>query len=238
MISASLVTPVSWGKRMRTSVSPRYYFTEHIQDAVAVNGAMRPRYRDLTQGRSEKIFRFLINAERLSLPLARILDQRTLSYQKKGLNLFQNEFLEMRLAEVKRGKRPVQSRVKIDHNKFWKDSKLFLKNDDLSGLKELCEVELNKLLVSPSYSILVRHLIESIYRCAHFLPVHVEKAEELGLKSPQKLLKDLILLQLWGLPGMGLLDDWCEPLQAEGVPLFAQELPDLLADLNFPYRVS
>lgn len=223
---------------MRTTVSPRNFFTEHIRDGIAVNEAMRPRYRDLTHGRSEKIFRFLINAERLSLPLARVLDQRTHGFQKLGLNLFEQEFLEMKIIEVVIGDKPVHDRVSIDPKKFWKEAKARLKESDLAALKTLCEEELLRLLESPSYSVLIRHLIESIYRCAHFFPLHVKRAQDLGLSSPEKVLRDLISLQLWGLPGMSLLDDWCEPLQSEGVPLFKHELPDLLSDLSFPYRAS
>ena len=219
---------------MKTSRSPevRHYFREHILDGIETNQRLRPRYKEITQGRSERIFRFLLSAEQLTLPLAYLQDRKTFIYQRSGIPLFRDEFLPMNQVEVHRSSASSAERIRIDTQKLWKVLSNCLNKDDWESFRSLCLKEIQNLSGSPEYSHLVRHLLESVYRCAYFLHGHEEEAQKKGLLSPKKVVKGLIEFQLWGFPGMALLDDWCEPLQRDGVPIFKNELPDLLADLN------
>lgn len=216
----------------RNKVSVTNYFQDHVREAIVINEKLRPLYKDLSDGRSERIFRFLINAERLTLPLAYLYDRRSYTYQRSGILLFAREFRPMNFPEIKRRDPPTHERVMIDWKDTWKRLKQSLREDDLDSLMRIALEDIRKLQDSSEYSILVRHLLESVYRCAYFLQEHEEEAMKLNLSSPKKLIYELISFQLWGFPGMALLDDWCEPLQSEGVPLFWNELPDLMKDLE------
>ncbi len=218
--------------KKQNKVSVSNYFQDHVREAIGINEKLRPLYKDLSDGKTERIFRFLINAERLTLPLAYLYDRRSYTYQRTGILLFAREFMPMHLPEIKRRDPLTHERVMIDWKDTWKKLKQSLREDDLYSFKKIALEDIRKLQGSPEYSILVRHLLESVYRCAYFLQDHEAEAMKLNLPSPKKLVYELISFQLWGLPGMALLDDWCEPLQSEGIPLFWDELPDLMKDLE------
>lgn len=219
---------------MKTSKNPepRNYFQEHILEAIETNKSLRSEYKILSNGRSEKIFRFLINAERMTLPLSYLFDRKTHVYQRAGIPLFSQEFMPMNSIEVSRSARPKEKRVRINYKKTWSTLGKALARDDLESFHSECLEKIHQLNGAPDFSIMVRHLLESVYRCSYFLQGHEEGAIKLGMPSPRKIVFDLIRFQLWGLPGMDLLDDWCEPLQKEGISIFRYELPDLMKDLK------
>lgn len=210
----------------------RNFLQEHIRDGIHTNVLLRRRYRELSDGRSEKIFRFLINAERMALPLAYLHDRRTHFYQRSGLKLFEQEFRPMNKPQVQRIEIPDRKRIQIDWKKSWAVLNGFLRKNEPDSFQQECLKKIRELEESPDFSIMVRHLFESVFRGAFFLEQHEEEAIRLGIASPRKIIFDLIRFQLWGLPGMNLIDNWAEPLQSEGVPIFRFELPDLLQDLE------
>lgn len=219
---------------MPTLSSPdvKNYLQDHIRDAIETNKFLRSKYADLSSGRSEKIFRFLINAEKMALPLALPFDRRSHAFQEKGIALFQNEFLPMNPVSPILRNPPANERVKIDWMRTWKRLRDFHNSDDWEGFLKECLSQINELQRAPEFSIMVRHILESVYRCGYLLREHRRESELKEVESPVTLVKDLIAFQLWGLPGMAMIDNWCEPLQKEGIPLFQNELPDLLRDLS------
>jgi hypothetical protein len=76
-----------------------------------------------------------------------------------------------------------------------------------------------------------RHLIESIYRFAHFIALREEEAKNVGASSPRDLMFDVMKVHLLGMMGSYEIDEWSGPIQEEGIPVLCSEIPDLLHDL-------
>lgn len=69
----------------------------HLREAVALNRERMVRYRELTDGRSDGLFRRLIRNERALLPLARAVDAWARPYNEQGVPVVSDDFVSMEL---------------------------------------------------------------------------------------------------------------------------------------------
>jgi hypothetical protein len=210
-------------------------FGDHIRESIVINTARRPIYAELTDGKSDRVFNFLIATERLSLIPAAYYDFRAKAYQKKGVPLFCYEFMSMNATpdfDPENRQIPTERFSAFDW-RFHKDRlNHAIAAKDAELVKEVSLQAIRALDGWPHYYCMLRHMIESVYRFAYFLPKQVEAASAAGLKSPANLSFEVMALQMLAIGSAYKIDVWSAPIQAKGIPLLCSELPNLLSDLD------
>lgn len=214
-----------------------FCFQAHIRESIAINKERKKAYAEITNGRSDKIFNLLISYEYLSLAPAAFFDLQALSYQKNGMDLFCHEFMSMiRSPEFDPLTRIIPKEQFRPFNwQFYKGRiSDALKHKDVNEVKRTAVEALMELKSQPKYYCFSRHLIESIYRFAHFSPLRSQQAAEMELKDPENIMFNVMKLHLLGLKDSYRIDLWAQPIQMSGIPILCSEIPDLLFDLNNP----
>lgn len=214
-----------------------FCFQGHIRESISINKERKKVYSELTNGRSDKIFNTVIGYEYVTLAPATFFDLQALSYHKNGLDLFCHEFMSM----VRSPNFDPEARVIPEEAfrpfdwKFYKErTSNALKHKDITEVRKTALEALVELKSQPRYYCFSRHLFESIYRFAHFLPLRSKQAEKLGLKDPADIMFNVMKLHLLGIKDSHRIDVWSQPIQMSGIPILCSEIPDLLFDLNNP----
>jgi hypothetical protein len=205
--------------------------TIHLHDAIKLNKKRKPLYAELTDGKSKKISNKLINLEWISIALMTPLDKLSRKYQKKGIPILCEDFIDMELtpefsSEPKVPGYTYSSVPKVNVKSIKKKLKASLK----VGLNEFIhdlETELHKLESYPHYNCLTRHLFESLIRSAHLVRPYREAAKREGLKDPKRLLYKNLKLQMFSLGFFYTLDRKAAGVQEEGVPILCQDVPPI-----------
>lgn len=214
-----------------------FCFQEHIKESISINKERKKAYSEITEGRSNKIFNLLIGYEYLTLIPAAVFDLEALPYQKNGMDLFCHEFMSMtRSPEFDPAKKIIPEEQFRPFNwKFYKERMAnALKHHNADEARKTALEALIELKSQPKYYCFSRHLFESIYRFAYFLPLRVQQAEDMELKDPSALMFRVMKLHLLGVRDSHKIDLWAQPIQMSGVPILCSEIPDLLFDLNHP----
>jgi hypothetical protein len=210
-------------------------FGDHIRESIEINSQRRSVYRDLTEGQSDRIFNFLIATERLSLLPASYYDLRSRPYQRNGVPLFCHEFVSMNAApdfDPERRVIPPETFTAFDW-RFHRDRISYAVSvRDAELVKAVSLQAIQALAAWPNYYCMLRHIIESVYRFAYFLPLQQEAARDAGLKSPAALSFEVMWLQVQTLGSAYRIDLWSAPIQRQGIPILCAELPRLLDDLD------
>ncbi len=208
------------------------YFTQHVKESIVINQERRPIYREITAGKSDRVLSKLISLERQMIPFAIIYDLKAKSFQKSGIPIMKDEFVSMNAEfDPTVRKFPEVEFENIPWEEYRSDLKDLIRKKDQAGLLSQTLAIVEEMKKQPEYWCLTRHLVESFYRFAYFLPSRVSAARERGVRSPEKLLWDIIDFHLIGFPKFVKIDRLAAPIQKEGIPILCQELPDLLQDL-------
>lgn len=207
----------------------QHFFFKHVDDAYKINTERLPLYEKLSDGRSVKISKKLLFMEAVLIPIAKILDKKAIYFQEKGIPLFEKELVAMNLP-------PFQGRVEnalqfipLDISRLKKELKSSLENGDYKSLSEKANEYLNILENEKAAHCLVRHFLESIRRSANYAPTHLENAMARELKSPEKLINFFIKLHILGMNNAEKIDQLAFELQAEGLPIICQDVPNIPA---------
>jgi len=210
------------------------YFTDHVKDSIVVNNKRKPIYSRMTEGRSDRALKKLIFLEKIMLPFSITYDLRASYYHRRGVPVFRDEFVPMISAPDFDPDAPKpESEIKdIPWREYQQELKALIKARDrekllLRSLEMIHEMENQK-----QYWCLTRHLIESVYRVAWFIPQRVDEARMKNVRSPEKLIWDVIDFHLIGFNYFPGIDLKAAPIQKDGVPMICSELPDLLSDLS------
>ena len=203
---------------------------KHLKDAIALNRARKPLYSELTQGRSEEISDLLISFEKLGIFTAYFYDYPARSFQEAGIPVICDDLASMSEAPQFATSAPKITAPFVPMNVA--ETKAEIKAAYArGGFEEVSEVSqsiLDSLADEPGEHCLFRHFISSITRTASIAPKHIEKAKELNLPtSPAGLEWSFIRLQLLGLEGLEKIDELAAPLQAEGIPILCQDIPQI-----------
>ncbi len=213
----------------------RACFTQHIRESIHINSSRRDFYSGITAGRSNRVFNRLITAERLSLIPAALYDARALRWQRRGLPLFCYEFMSMNNTpdfDPERRVVPTERFEAFDW-RFYRDRlEEAARAKDVRQTKAVALEGVRALERMPNYYCMLRHILESVYRFAYFVPLQDARASELGLPSPKNILFEVINLQLLAFGESYKIDLWSAPIQQTGVPILCAELPKLLEDLD------
>jgi len=213
----------------------RYCFQEHIRESIAINKDRKKVYSELTQGRSDKVFNQLISSEYITLAPALFYDLKAVPYHREGMDLFCHEFMSMNHTpdfDPDSRKIPSETFRPFDHEFYKKRILAGLKADNENEIRKVAIEALIALKNQPSYYCFTRHFFESIYRFAYFIPLRVTQAEEMDLKSPRKIMMDVIKLHTLAIKLCHDIDIKAQPIQMSGIPLLCSEIPDLLFDIN------
>ena len=210
-------------------------FGDHIRESIVINSTRKPIYEKLTNGRSNKIFNFLIASERLSLVPASYYDLKAREYQERGVPLYCYEFMSMTATpdfDPNNRVIPKEKFEVFDWKSYKKRLDVAIDRHDVDEIKRVSLEAVRALDAFPNYYCMLRHMFESIYRFAYFLPMQEEASIKAGLNSSAKLSMSMIKLQMLALVSSYKIDQWSAPIQQEGIPVLCSELPKLLDDLN------
>jgi len=209
--------------------SSRGCFETHVVEAIEINQQRKPLYAELTDGESKPISRGLILFEQSIVLPAKLIDARAEKWQEAGLAIGCDEFVPISLTPEFRSQvdPPTESRESHSGLALAAELKLAFALGGYDRLRGELEEELAELAEQPAYNCLLRHFLESLLRGANLAPIHAARAEELGLDSPDAISRDLILLQIAGLPVATKLDADAEEIQAAGIPILCQDVPPI-----------
>lgn len=205
-------------------------FEHHLREAIALNRDRAPRYAELTAGRSRRVSRALIASELVLLPVARWFDRRAAPYEQAGVPLMSSLFVPMAGAAPFAPHRPVvqgRGAPRPNVTAIRRRAVAAFADGSFAAAAAVLDAELGRLDANPATDCMVRHLLESARRIAVLAPVHADAARGAGLRDPLPLLGQLLRMHLWGLASGAMLDRWARPLQLEGIPILAQDLPPI-----------
>lgn len=210
-------------------------FDKHVADAIESNKTRRELYAQHSGGATRPISDRLIQMEVLSRYAAKVIygfDSHAKPFQKKGVNIVCDEFVDMGNAPDFQVRAPepwptLQNFKKPDAKKLSSRLKNALKNKSYEGLFQEALVVIEELNVQPQFNCMTRHLVESIAKIAQLAPGHMIKAKELNLRSPEFLSKDLIESHFIGIKDLVNLDEKAAPLQAQGIPILCRDVPPI-----------
>lgn len=207
-------------------------FALHILEAIEMNTERMPLYARLSDGATLPLSKRLIRYEKLTLPFAAMTDWVGKGFQQKGIKVVESEFVPMSLAPKFSEKfpfapepldafRPVDGRVlsrKIGDAK---------KRGGFPEASRVIAEELHKLEHPRAYHCMMRHLLESMLRIANLAPLHIARAKELGVRSPERLCSYLLWSHLPLLKQGAQIDIEAAPIQARNIPFLWQDLPPI-----------
>ncbi len=211
------------------------YFTDHVKDSIAVNSKRKPFYSKLTEGKSDPAMKKLILLEKKMLPFSVFYDARASWYHRRGIPVLKDEFVPMiALPEIDpEAPAPENNISDIPWQKYKSEFKEIIRKKDRTKLLSRSLEIIHELENQKEYWCLTRHLVESIYRVAWFLPVRIKEARAKKVKSPENLIWDIIDFHLVAFSRFAEIDSMAAPVQKSGVPMICSELPDLLSDLPY-----
>ncbi len=216
-----------------------YEMTRHMRDAIRVNTRRAPLYARLCDGRSWRYSRALIRSERMSLPATFWFDLRGNRYQRRGIPIVAEEFLDMLDPADFIETFPEhidfrQSLRKVSLNTALNAIAAANGKGDWPRIITICNEQIDALADQPHVYRMTRHLLESIRRGAAMAPRHQERAEKLGVAAPTRLSRHLIWLQVRSIPRAQSFDEGAAEVQQMGVPFLYYDLPTIGTDPQTP----
>lgn len=206
-----------------------------MRDAIKINRARQGTYARLTYGASWAISDRLITVEYLALAFTHIwrnFDGEAHPYQAKGINIVCDEFIDMKhtpqfRTQFENGSPLRESFVQLDPQQIKRNLELSLKQGGFSGIYAEAKRNIELLQAEPRLNCLMRHTFESIARVAALAPIHIARAQSLGLPSPEGLSMSLLRSHFFLTHDMIDLDRLALPIQVSGVPLLCQDVPPI-----------
>ncbi len=207
-------------------------FYTHIRDAIQLNKKRTQFYSTLTNGKSKIISKGLITLEYATIPISKYYDFIARKYNQAGIPLLELDFIDMKYApefsEEKRFPERMYSSIRRPEiSLITKELKRALKADDYEQIIQISSQEISALEENRSYNCLTRHFLESVRRSAALLPYYIKASKQKGLSSPQRIVKQVIKLQLNSLILVHQLDIKAAPIQQQGVAIICQDIPHI-----------
>lgn len=207
-------------------------FTEHLDEAMALNHARKPLYAALTAGASVTISDDLIGMERNMSFYGRWLapyEKWAAPFEAAGIRIICDSYVPMNTAPAF-SSRYAQGAPRAESAPSASDAVNTLAflprvlRNDFAGVKALA-LEQIEAAGDPRLNCLSRHFLESIGRIAALAPVHAAQARRAGLSDPTWIHRRMILGHLSYTNRAVRLDAAARPLQLQGVPILCQDIP-------------
>jgi hypothetical protein len=181
----------------------------------------------------------LILSEILSLPFGVFTDAWGRRFQRHGIPIVLEEYVPMALGPFQeRVPLPTAPYERCDGRALGRRLKMAWKKGGFAEVDRLSAAELTRLEHQPYYHCMVRHLLESVRRIARLAPLHAELARSKGAPSTLRLSSWMLWTHLPLFSSAAWMDSLCAPIQAEGIPLLAQDLPVIPPDSEFYSRLN
>ena len=206
-------------------------FQAHLLEAIHTNTERKQLYANLTDGKSKKITRELLLAERLGLVMAYYFDMRSRPFQVKGMTIMCDELISSRSVPefqsyaAPRGFVP-ETFIPVNGRALKKILKKALKEKGLEEVGRITQEKLNELAKRPSFNCLMRNDLTTIVNTSRLTKLHMQEAKALGLKSSQSLSLALLNRVIAILPFVDDIDRRVFPMQKAGIPMICQDFPE------------
>lgn len=203
-------------------------FEDHVREAIALNTSRLPVYAAMSGGATTGLSERLIALEKGTLLVARGFDSSAEPYQRAGIDVMCAEFVSMAGAGAPVAVPPAEVPTGLDAalERVERDPRL-ADTDDLAAVEAAAEELLTGLAADPRFGCMTRHLLESVRRAAGLAPRHEAAARAAGFRfrSPARISRSFVVLQIEALPLGVALDREAAPLQARGIPILCADLP-------------
>lgn len=204
-------------------------FEAHVREAIEVNRRRASHYAALTGGRSGRVFRRYLFAERFVLPFAAWFDRRAAPYEAAGVPLLSSVFESMK--DIAPATGVLEPRGddgwSPDVRAMVQKLTFAFRTRGFEGLSIAADECLQTLSARPWRDCMLRHQLESLRRAANVSPINVQRAIERGLPSPERLIGRFLRFHLQGVRIAPLVDRPALPLQLRGVPILENDLPQV-----------
>jgi hypothetical protein len=209
-------------------------FSDHIKQSIEINQRNSKIYAKLTKGASDNVFKQLIAGEKASLKIASSFDKKASSYHEKEIDLFCQEFVDMNSTQIEliKNESIKEEPLTLEYFSFFPTINKAIQTRNDREIRRITLEALKELNQSPKYHCFARHIIESIYRFAYYMPIRKKQSVKRGMKDPSKLMIKVMKLQLMALPFAHHIDKISAPIQKQGVAILCQELPNLINDID------
>ncbi len=218
---------------MVASANANCYY-EHLDDAIKINQQRKVMYRELSDSRSLSISNLLILGESLSKLVARYFDYKARPYRREGIPLFCDDFVSMELIPDFRNFDPnpdsIELYIRPNTYLMKKELRQAYKRGGFLALKKRVHQYYLDLSFTKTYHAMMKHVLESITHSAELAPDYILMAREKSLKNPKKLIWRFINGFIMSLSFAAILDHKAAPLQADGLLIITQDVPQILKD--------
>jgi hypothetical protein len=206
------------------------YLTQHLLEALEINSHRKPLYAKLSNNKSKRASNLLISAERLSILSSFPLDNIAKYWQRRNVPVMVHEFISMSetpdFKETFDDDSGIYSTLPAFNTKLLqKDIMKVFKQKDYQKLAQFVDDKITETNEFPKHFCMVRHILESIRRSANLTPMHIKRAHELNVRSPELFCRYVLWLHIVSVHSSSLIDRWAFPVQKEGIPLIYQDVP-------------
>ncbi|HEY0159251.1 MAG TPA: hypothetical protein VGF28_18335 [Thermoanaerobaculia bacterium] len=206
-------------------------FEAHIREALELNRERAAWYASLTNGASNVVFRRYLLAERAVLPAAAWFDRRSAPYHSAGVPLLSSVFVSMQTVPALTGAAAPRTGDGTAPNvrRIVRALRSAFRAGGFDGLARAADESVQALAERPWRDCMLRHQLESLRRLGNASPRNVSHAVELGLPSPERLLRRFVQFHLQGVRFAPWIDKPALRLQLRGVPILENDLPHIPA---------
>ena len=198
-----------------------FEFSRHLWGAIKLNALRSVRYSKLSHMKSAPLSCVLISSELLTLPIAVVSDLWALRYQKRGIPLFSQEFIDMgTVSDFKEREERSPLNYSIDEALDLRVIKQLTSRKDIDALSR--ELERSIQLLEEPYFPMHRHILESMLRALDAYSSYLEHHEDRTLHN---LSYRLVRSHLLSIPLAKAIDRMANPLIQQGIPIVFQDLP-------------
>lgn len=205
------------------------HFERHIREAIELNRRRAPLYAETSAGVSLVISRRLIRRERFILPLARWLDRRAEPYERMGIPIMGEIFVDMASAPAYSSRQsfPPPHLSSPLPAALARRLRRTYSAEGFPGTTRMLHAEVERLDADRGYWCMTRHLLESARRVCSCAERHRLAAAGAGMPSPEWMHRLLLRLHLAALGDAARLDTRALPLQRDGIPILCRDLPPI-----------
>ncbi|HNY13793.1 MAG TPA: hypothetical protein PKK26_19590 [Candidatus Wallbacteria bacterium] len=208
-------------------------FVMHMADAIKTNSDRRDYYSKKTAGVSRRVSRNLVAMERITLPIAWLVDLMALEFNKTGIPIITGDFISMSLINApeippvfKNMATPdmvVELRSCIDS--FKTSIKTSLEDDDFLSIGSAAYSALSKITELENsgrcHFAISKHIVESI----GFFALHAIRYAEASQGKTNGLSKLFIRVQALALPFCHNIDTDAQKCHKLGVGILINDVP-------------
>ena len=211
-------------------------FTHHTKSAIRNNRDRKKYYSDLSNKKTKKIS-FLLNFfSYLQLPLTLLIDNVAKKYNKKGILILENDFIE--LSEINPKHQLVEKQniiskelynyIDIERKNYIKNIKYLLKNKELEKICEISDVfikNIEEIEKNDNCNIpLTKHIVESV----GFSALHGIEYKKQSNGKTQQLTIFIIKHHVVGLyNSLRWFDKKCQIFFSKNIGIIINDIPSI-----------